>query len=384
MDFTFGAPKPLQDPEAQLFSTCLSMAREGSATDFPLRVVENIAITLASEEGKRPQIVTFALDFESFIHVRPEGEKSAIQYTTFEESDASSEASHAIKVWSDEAFYMEVGKEKPQNMPLPEYLRRTARDWATARIESEIAQLRSNGRNDSAWNIQQMVDMSAISFLISDEFNFLSITVDSAGHPTLGRMRAIPSLRLGPDPIMGANHHLTLAYDDKSGNSWQERLTSFPISDYAAADDVRSELVRRHCRDYDSDFGYDWTDARLVGPHGFKDRDDRLMALRPQIFPFADVLDDFGQAFAATFSNVGGEWKPIQEALLTGDLDKALETIRNIAEIRPAEYQAFLTTSGWALPIDPLEIYELRLRQHRGLDLNTDQTAQPTASAPKL
>ncbi len=384
MEFSFGAPKPLQDPEAQLFATCLSMAAEGGSTEFPLNVVEKIAIPLPSEDGKRPQLATFTLDFESFIHVRPEGKKLAIHYTTFEGSDASSEASHAFKVWSDGSFHMEVGKQRPHDMPLPEYLRRTARDWATARIESEIAQIRSGGGSLSAWNIQQTVDMSAISFLVGDEFNSLSINVDAAGHPTLGRMRAQPFLRLGPDPIMGVNHHLRLDYADKLGNSWQERLTAFPIGDYAAADEIRSELVRRHCGEYDSEFGYDWTDAKLVGQHGLKDRDDRLMAFATTRFRFDEVLEDFGNAFAATFSNVGGEWKPIQEALLGGDLDKTLEAIRDIAEIRPSEYQAFLAASDWTLPFDPLELYELRLRQHRDLDLNAIQAAEPTPTAPKL
>ena len=50
LDFTFGAPKPLQDPEAQLFATCLSIAAEGRGTEFPLRVVENISIPVASED----------------------------------------------------------------------------------------------------------------------------------------------------------------------------------------------------------------------------------------------------------------------------------------------------------------------------------------------
>lgn len=384
LDFTFGAPKPLQDPEAQLFSTCLSMASEGRAAEFPIRVVENIAVSVASEDWKRPEMVTFVLDFESFIHVLPEGEKTEIHYTTFEGSDASSESSHAVKVWSDAHFYMEVGKEKPRDMPLPEYLRRIARDWATASLESDIARIRSSGRSHSAWNIQELVDASIISSLIASEFDALSIAVDAAGHPTLGRMRGLPYYRLGPDPIMGVNHHLRLDYADKLGDSWQDRLTSFPIVDYAAADEVRSELVRRHCREYDSDFGYDWTDAKLVGPHGFKGQDEQLMALGPKRFPFEGVLEDFGQAFASTFSTAAGEWKPIQEALLSGDVDKSLETIRDIAEIGPSEYQAFLAASGWTLPFDPLELYELRLRQHRGLDLNADQAAKPTPSAPKL
>jgi hypothetical protein len=381
LDFTFGAPKPLHDPEAQLFASCLKMAQKGEASNFPLRVAESIAITVEGKNGKAPQIATFALNFESFIHVHPEGDSLTIRYVTFDGTDASSGTSHKVKVWSDESPFMEVGKQKPPEMSLPEYLHRTARDWATAYIESEIAQLRSP-RNDSAWSIEQAVNIKTISSLIGEEFNSLSIAVDNIGIPILGRMRALPTLRLGPDPIMGASHHLTLAYADTQGETWQDRLLSFPIADHAAADAIRSELVRRHCSEYDRDFGYDWTDARLAGSDGYKDRDDRLMALSKRFY-FDEVLSDLGEAFSMVFPNSGGEWKHILEILRDKDLDKQLEAIRDIADIRPKEHGDFLAASGWTLPFDPLELYELRLRQHRGLGLNDEPAAQPTSPAPK-
>lgn len=83
------------------------------------------------------------------------------------------------------------------------------------------------------------------------------------------------------------------------------------------------------------------------------------------------------------FPNSGGEWKHILEILRDKDLDKQLEAIRDIADIRPKEHGDFLAASGWTLPFDPLELYELRLRQHRGLGLNDEPAAQPTSPAPK-
>lgn len=381
LDFTFGAPKPLHDPEAQMFASCLKMAQEGEPSVFPLRVAESIAITVDGRNGKTPQIATFALTFESFINVVPEVDGLAIRYNTFEGSDASSYTSHKIKVWAGESPFLEVGQEKPAKMPLPEYLRRTARDWATAYIESEIAQLRSP-RYDSAWSLEQGVNVNTISYLIAEEFNSLSISVNKTGVPTLGRMRALPALRLGPDPVMGASHHLTLAYADTQENTWQDRLLTFPIADHAAADAIRSELVRRHCGEYHSGFSYDWADAVLVGADGYKGQDDRLMTFSRR-FDVEGVLANLGEAFSLVFPNSGGEWKHILEALSGNDLDKQLQAIREIADIRPKEYGDFLASSGWTLPFDPLELYELRLRQHRGLDLNDEPAVQPPSSAPK-
>nr|WP_250807582.1 hypothetical protein [Neorhizobium tomejilense] len=384
MDFTFGAPKPLQNPEEMLYARCLSMAAEGQTTNFPIRVVENISIPLANGEGK-PEIASFALDFESFITVRPLGEKTVLQYSTFDGTDAGSEKSHASKVWADDHFYMEVGKQKPRGMSIPEYLRRMARDWATNGIEREIAKLNASGRSHSAWNLQQLIDVSSISYLISDEFSNLSIAVDDEGDATLGQMRAIPGLKLGPDPIMGPDFHLTLGYCDRPETAWQERLTTFHIGDWTSANDVRLELVRRHCKEYDSDYGYDWTDARLAGESNYKIRDEALLALGRKQMDFDDVINEIGQSFAATFTTESGDWKPIAEVLLEGNLDKSLEMINAVAELRPSQYKAFLEKSGWTLPFDPLELYELRLRQHRGLDLKGDgPAATNAANGPSL
>jgi hypothetical protein len=378
LDFTFGAPKQHEDPEAQMFASCLKMASRGETANFPLRVAESIAVAVNGKNGKGPQLATFALNFESFIPVQPEGDILAIQYEDFDGTDASSHTSHNVKVWAGESSFMEVGKQKPQQMSLPEYLRHTARDWATAYIESSIANLRPP-RNDSAWEIEQAVDAKEISYLIAEEFNQLSIVVDDHGFQTLGRMRALPKLRIGPDPIMGASHHLTLAYAEGQTKTWKDSLLSFPIADHAAADAIRAELVRRHCKEYDPDFGYDWTDARLVGQDGYVGRDDRLMALS-QGFRVDKVLGEIGEAFSLVFTNTGGEWRHIYSALRDKDLDGQLQAIREIAEIRPKEYSDFLTASGWSLPFDPLELYELRLRQHRGLALTDEPSVQPASS----
>ncbi|MCS4088469.1 hypothetical protein [Rhizobium sp. BK176] len=381
LDFTFGAPKQHKDPEAQMFASCLNMARMGETSSFPLRVAESISISVDGKNGKGPQLATFALTFESFIPVHPEGDALTIQYETFEGTDASSHKSHSVRVWANECAYLEVGKQRPSDMSLPEYLRRTARDWATARIENEIANLRSPN-NASAWEIEHAVDIKEISYLICEEFNQLSIAVDSIGDPTLGRMGALPTLRLGPDPIMGATHHLTLAFADPRGKTWQDSLLSFPIADHASADAIRSKLVLRHCNEHDPDFGYDWTDSRLVGTDSYKDRDESLMAIS-QRFDVAGVLRDIGESFSVVFSNTGGEWKHIYIALRDKDLDGQLQAIRDIAEIRPKEYADFLAASGWTLPFDPLELYELRLRQHRGLSLNDEPSPQTTTFGPK-
>jgi hypothetical protein len=384
MEFTFGEPKPRQDFETNLFNLCLLAARNGQETTFKMKVVENISVPFIGKEPNRMEVASFPLAFEARIPVIPVAERKSIQHVTFPQGDLAQEEWDSVAVWHTDSFYAEVGRKRPADMKLPEYLRAMAHEWATALVKREMAELFEKGTKRGAWEIEQLVDMKAITASIEAEFEALSVAVDDCDDFVLGRRTQVPSLRLVPDPIMGVSHHLGLAYAEKTTATWQDQLTSFPIADYASASKIRSELVRRHCEKHDPEFGYDWTDATLRDRQGVMDSDEQLLAQFPVAsIRFDRVLNDFGQRFAAVFSNVGGEWRPIQEALATGDLDRSLEAIREISEARPSEYKNFLEGSGWTLPIDPLEIFELRLRQKRGMVIGPEPVPAANGQGPR-
>lgn len=366
MEFNFSAPRPATDREAQMLEACVEVANAGGTETFTLRVKEEIVVARPKEGESKPRIWRFSLDFSAEIPVKKVRESCEITCYSFEEGDAGSEKMHSVHAWADDGYQVEVDGQRPVDMTLPEYLRRTSVDWASGLVEAELA---AGGK----------FSMDGITARIARQFEDIEISVRPNGTPTITRRQEQPVLRMEPHTINGPTHFLTLNYAEKAGEGWKERLVSFPIGDTESARVIRDELVDRYCADRE-DYGYDWTDACVKDRHGEEAKHESLMAGDYQALSFDRFLIDFGLGFASAFNTSSLEWVPIQNALSTGDSDKIIATIRDIAEIRPKEYSAFLKSADWELPFDPLVLYELRLRQYHGLDIREAAGTSPNSS----
>lgn len=342
-------------PEGRAFKACLDIARRGSPTSFKLVVNETITAAHVPGGGPMVRLVDKQLSFEVDIQVRADS-YVVLRDVKMEDGDASSSYNQDRQLWicGEQAWEKSEQYFKAYKDPMT-YLRLQAVQWATKALERAL----------DAPGADPYRAFDGITDGIIDVMKEIAFQSDADGAAMVTKLAEVPRLVIEPSAIWGPTVYFNLVSTNEpiGDGDWKRLLLSFQLSDGEEAERVRDALVAEHCADYDSDYGYSWTDSAVINRDHFGSREallDAIRVLEPET-PILKGLRALGHALkGAGLMDINGR-ADFEVALAEGgDFDDYRSIIQSVRDMNEHGFKAFLEANGWTYKFDPLDVAEIR------------------------